>query len=99
MHLESLLELCSDECALLSPPLQGLRDEFRGECVELFVGLLHLVVLGVEYHALLYLLHVLLVEAILADGQLLYAEVCPQGISDGLPALLRDPAVEDFELH
>ena len=77
MDLESLLKLCSDEGALLSPSLQGFRNEFRGKGIELLVGLLHLVVLGVKYHTLLDLLDILLVQAVLTDGELFYAEVCP----------------------
>lgn len=69
------------------------------EAFEFLVGVLHLIVLRVEDHALLDLLHVSLVDSVVADAQLLNAEVGLEGVTNSLATCLSNLTVEHFNLH
>ena len=94
--LQAFIQLVRHKVGLISPPLQTLRNQVVSKALELLVGVLHLVVLRVEQHRLLYLLNVALVQNVFADTQLLDAEVRLQGVTDGITTSFVDPTVEDL---
>ena len=63
---ESLLQFIRHEITVVGPTLETLRNKVVSKALKLAIAVLHLVVLGVEDHRLLYLFHVALVKDILA---------------------------------
>jgi len=84
---------------MLSPSLETLSNEVVGKAFELFVSVFHLVVLRVENDTLLDLLDVLLGQDVVANAQLLNAEVRLESVSNAVATTLRNAAVKDFKLY
>lgn len=91
---QTLLQLGRHEVLLACPLAQALSDQDVREALKLLILVLHLVVLGVEDDALLYLLHILASQLVVADAHLLNAEVRLEGVSNGVAACLRNSTVE-----
>jgi len=67
--------------------------------LEFLVGILHLVVLGIENNRLLDLFNVSLENCVVTDAQFLYAEIRFECISDSISALLSNIAIEHLNLY
>lgn len=83
---------------MVSPSLERLRDQVMSKAFELAIAVLHLIVLGVKDHRLLDLLNVALIQYVLANRQLLEAEIGLKSIADLVASVLRDSTVKDFKL-
>lgn len=55
--------------------------------------------MGVEDDRLLNLFHIFLIKDILTNGQLLQTKVRLQSIPNPVPSMLRNPAIENLQLH
>lgn len=65
--LQSFFQFVSHEVAMIRPPLETFCNQIMREPFELAITVFHLIVLRIEYHRLLNLFYIALVEDVFAN--------------------------------
>ena len=93
---QPLFELDRHKIRLMSPSFETLCNKVMCESFELFIRVLHLVVLCVENNTLLNLFYIRVVKDVVTNAKLFNAEICFESVSNGTASFFVDGTVENL---
>ena len=96
---QPLFEFDRHKIRLMSPSFETLCNKVMCKSFELFIRVLHLVILRVENDTLLDLFYIRVVKDVVTNAKLFYAEICFKSIPNCTASFLVNGTVENLKLN